>query len=83
MVECEETAFAFFEAHEQFAEAAEPTMRYLDHSAPGLVFPIAPFGFGCLAPVNNMRDVTVVLDGAKVCRAAIARVDAQMFASPV
>ena len=83
MGECEETAFAFFQAHEQFAEAAEPTMGYLDHPAPCLVHRIAPFGVGFLAPVNDMRDVTMVLDGAKVFGAAIARVGAQMFAAPV
>ena len=45
-------------------------------------FRIALLDVSLRAPIDDVMDVAVMLDGAKVLRAAVARVGAQMLASP-
>lgn len=83
MVERKKAAVEFLVAHEQFAEAVEPAVAHLDDPAPGLLRRIAPLDVGFLKPVNDVRDVAVRLDSAKVFPSAIARVGTQVLASPM
>lgn len=72
MIERNEAAFEFLVAHEQFAEAIEPTVADLDDPAPSLPGGIAPLGIGLAAPVHDVRDVAMFLDDAQVLGAAVA-----------
>ena len=58
-------------------------MAHLDHPAPGLLLRFSPLDVGFLAAVDDLRNVAVVLDGAQVLRAEVARVGAQMLVSPM
>gem|GEM_PF-1323719 len=81
MVECHEAALEFLVTHKQLSEAIEPAMADLDNPAPRLFVRIAPQDVSFATPANDVRDVAVLLNGAKVLDPTVARVGAQMFVS--
>lgn len=83
MVECEEAALELLVAHKQFAESVEPAVAHLNHPAPGLVLRVAALGLGLRATADHMRDVAMAFYRAKMLRASVARIGAQMFVSSV
>ena len=83
VVEGDEAALEFLVAHEQLAEAVEPAMADVDDPASCLLGRIAPLDVGFGTSTNDVRDVAVALDGAKVLGSTVARVGAQMFVSPI
>ena len=62
VVERDEAALELLVAHEQLAEAVEPTVAHLDHPAPCLLLRVAPLGVGFSAATDDMRDVAVGFD---------------------
>jgi hypothetical protein len=76
VVERHEAALEFFVAHQQLAEAVEPTVADLDHPAPRLLLRVTPLEVGFLAPAHDVGDVAVLLDCAKVLCAAVSRISA-------
>jgi hypothetical protein len=83
MVERDEAAFQLFVAHQQLAEPVEPAMTDLDHPPSRLLFRVAPFDVGLGSPADDVRDVAVALDGAKMLGASVAGIGAQMLVSPM
>src|SRR5438045_7588594 len=58
-------------------------MADLDDPAPCLLVRVALLDVGFSAPIDDVRDVAVVLDGAKVLLTAVACVGTQMLASSI
>ena len=83
VVEGDEATLEFLVAHEQLAEAIEPAMADLDDPAPCLLGRIVLLDVGFGTSTDDMRDVAVALDSAKVLGPTVARVGAQMLVSPM
>jgi len=81
MIEAEKTAFEFFVSYQELAKAIEPTVRDLDHPAPGTCCRVSTLLFGFLPSPFDVSDVVVGLDDAKRRRTGITRVGTQMLAA--
>ena len=81
MVQGEEAAFELLISDEQFTEAVEPTVAYLDDPATRLLGGVTLLGVGLFAPIDDMSDVAVRFDDGQGAVASIAGVGAQVFAA--
>lgn len=82
MVQPEEALLQFFVAHEQFAEAIEPTVRHFHDPPSGFLAWITLFFLRFLTPSFYVRNVAVRFDDLQRRSAGIACVGAEMFAAP-
>src|SRR5574337_82168 len=81
VVEGEEATFELFVSHEQLTEAIEPAMGNLHDPPSRPLLGVAPLELGFLAAANDVRDVAVGLDDAKVLGAAVACIGAKVLAA--
>jgi len=71
MVERDETALKFLVAHQQLAEPVEPAMANLDHPTSRLLLRVAPLDIGLFAAADDVGNVAMLFDGARVVGTAI------------
>ena len=81
MVERDEAALELLVPHEQLAKAVKPAVADLDYPPSSLLLRVAPLVVSLLTAIDNMRDVTMIFDGAKMRCTAVTRVGAQMLIS--
>ena len=82
MVQGEEATLELLVAHEQLAEAVEPTVADLDHPSTSLLPGLPLLGLSLLAPVYDVGNVAMRFHDADGLGAAEAGVGTQVLAAP-
>ena len=81
VIESNEAAIELLVSHEQFSEAIEPAVAYLDNPTPRLSRRVSFLGIQLLAPTHDMRDIAVRLDDFQCAAPRVSGVGAQMLAA--